>query len=106
MTYTYQPALGKISNEDAIRALQATYPDRVRDGPVNVDEGIEQVEAELRALGVEVPRLRVDPARYHDYLARAEYSSRYPNYYPGNFAEKSFEHFIVDELCGLVPGRF
>ncbi len=105
MTYTYQPELQKISTEEAIRALQARHPGRIQVGPINCDEGIEFVEARLRALGVEVAPLRVDPARYRAYLARAEYAARYPDYYLGNFPEKSFEHFIVDEIGAMATGR-
>ena len=57
------------------------------------------------AHGIEVQRLRIDPGRYRAYVARAEYDARYPSYYVGNFAEKSFEHFIVDELGAMGPGR-
>ena len=105
MTYTYQPELRKISPEEAIRTLQARYPGRIQIGPVNCDDGINLVEVRLRALGVEVAPLRVDPARYRDYLAQAEYAARYPGYYAGNFPEKSFEHFLVGELGAMGMGR-
>src|SRR3954447_15590402 len=98
MTYTYQPSTKNLTAEEAVRALQMQYPGRTQLGPVNCDEGIDRVEEELTALGIEVAPLRVDPRRYQAYVARAEYRQRYPTYYVDNFHEKSLEHFIVGEL--------
>jgi SAM-dependent methyltransferase len=104
MAYTYQPELRQLSDDEALRALQLRYPGRVQVGPVRIQDGIDEVEAAVAAFGVDVARTRFDRAGYRTFLERAEYSTRYPGHYAGNFAEKSFEHFVVAELGGLSHG--
>ena len=37
-------------------------------------------------------------------METAGYATRYPNYYVGNEAEKSFKHFVSFQLLALKPG--
>lgn len=76
-------------------------------GPVAYYPGVEdEIERGLRAAGLSVAPMRVDPAAFRDYLSRARYE-RFPNYYAwrqSNFNEKALEHFIALTLLQLKPG--
>jgi len=54
-------------------------------------------------LGIPVQDFVVSVGQYKDYFDRAEYSSRYPEYYRWNIAEKSLEHFVAQQLLELNP---
>jgi SAM-dependent methyltransferase len=81
-------------------AAQIREPRQASAIPLGV--GFEQrVVDRLRRLGVLVNDFLINVDKYRQYVKRAEYRKRYPDYYSTNFAEKSLEHFIAAELLAL-----
>lgn len=64
----------------------------------------EAVRRALEASPIPLRETPIDPAAWRDFVARAEYDSRHPDYYRDNLAEKSLEHYFVAEQLGLRPG--
>lgn len=88
--------------------LYASLPEPKRRGAIEVDMATaEHVAAALEAGGLAVERRSVEPARYREWLARADYA-RYPLYLDGGrdrtFHEKGLEHFLAAGLLGLGGG--
>lgn len=54
----------------------------------------DEVEDQLKSLGLAMQRLQLEADAWRAYCDRAEYRSRYPGYYVGNLPEKSLEHFL------------
>ncbi len=72
--------------------------------PISLDEGFETRLADrLELNGISVRDYFIDVESYRDYVKRASYHELYPNYYVGNFPEKSLEHYIAAELLDLNP---
>jgi hypothetical protein len=42
--------------------------------------------------------LKADVTGFRDYFEKAEYTTRYPEYYGNNLLEKSFEHFVALQI--------
>lgn len=57
----------------------------------------------LHRIGVELHDVSLNVQGYRDYFNRAEYSTRYPMYYPQNITEKSLEHFVAQHFLELTP---
>lgn len=62
-----------------------------------------RIISELGNLGFPVRDVTVSIDQYKAYFEQAGYSVRYPKYYPNNIVEKSFEHFIAQQLLLLSP---
>jgi hypothetical protein len=105
--YRYQCRDATLRYGKAVRLLSRRVPNRVHKGPVNgTDEAVvEEISQALAANGVAVRDLHLDTGAYHDYLARAGYAERYPDYYRGNVTEKSVEHFLGYQLLGSAAGQ-
>jgi SAM-dependent methyltransferase len=89
--------------------LYAALPEPKRVGAIVVDDAVAgEVRAALEADGLTVERRSVEPERYRQWLARADYA-RYPLYLDGGrdrtFHEKGLEHFLAAGLLGLGPGQ-
>lgn len=54
--------------------------------------------ARLKKIGIDVQNFRIVKQEYLDYLEKVNYKKKYPGYYPGNFHEKTLEHFIAFKL--------
>jgi SAM-dependent methyltransferase len=72
--------------------------------PISLDEGFEtRLTHRLELNGISVSDYFIDVGRYREYVNRAGYHELYPNYYIGNFPEKSLEHYIAADLLDLNP---
>ena len=60
-----------------------------------------RIVSRLRRLGFEVCDYELDVADYRQYVTEARYVEDFPNYYPGNLAEKALEHYIAAKLLRL-----
>lgn len=55
----------------------------------------------LYQVGISVQDLNIDIDEYNDYFNKADYATRYPQYYAWNITEKSLEHFVAQQLLQL-----
>jgi SAM-dependent methyltransferase len=100
--YVYQPQVAALSYEDACARLEARGYSVVRYGVDSYNAGtVAEVERALAAQGTPVEAFRIDPARFAEYERRADYATRYPDYYGVDMAEKHLEHFLCLELMAL-----
>jgi SAM-dependent methyltransferase len=105
--YKYQFREPTMTFEEAVAKLARKHPNTVTTGTVEnaSDDLVARVSDDLTARGVKPVELVVDVDAYQRYVRQAEYATRYPNYYAGNFAEKAFEHYIGCMLLALQPGQ-
>lgn len=54
-------------------------------------------------IGVKTHEISLDG--YREYLDTVKYKLRYPRYYPGNFTEKTLEHYVAFSLLKPALGR-
>jgi SAM-dependent methyltransferase len=66
---------------------------------------VDHLTDELKKLSVRVTEITVSHKDYTEFLSEANYSERYPNYYPYNIFEKTFEHFLVYNLTNMGIGE-
>jgi SAM-dependent methyltransferase len=99
---------GAVAMPDpAPRVAQAADPfDRLREPKTRAPleytpEIIDTIIEGLKAHGVRVVALTLDPAEYQAYFKAAGYTTYYPGYYGFNLPEKTLEHFIAATLLGL-----
>jgi hypothetical protein len=103
--YEYQPKRTLDDFDAAVDLLAGRVSNRlVRGWPV-VDAGtVEAVCRQLGELGLEVRELVVEAGPYRDYMERAGYPLRHPQYYVGNLPEKSLEHYLTTRVLQLHAG--
>ena len=90
--------------QDDFYAFVAQVREPRESNPISLDEGFETRLADrLELNGISVRDYFIDVESYRDYVKRASYHELYPNYYVGNFPEKSLEHYIAAELLDLNP---
>ncbi|MBM4147401.1 MAG: hypothetical protein FJ240_14200, partial [Nitrospira sp.] len=49
----------------------------------------------------DIDYFEINIEEYHEYVQSAQYSEKFPDYYPYNFAEKSLEHYIAAQILKL-----
>lgn len=96
MSYEYQIKDGNISFEDALKKLKNKFANKILIGAINNGDPqcISEIIHRLRNIGITVGRYEVSRSEYENYIERAQYEERYPNYYRDCLTEKSLEHFL------------
>ena len=101
MTYVYQPAERVANFDEAFGLLAQRLGSRVTREVLDLQAVAPKVRSMLGRRGIKVADFNPDVAEYQRYFEQAEYTSRYPDYYGFNLAEKSLEHFICLKLLNL-----
>jgi len=103
MKYNYLSRNEKLNFDNAVEELRNMIDNRIVIGGINnvTPECIDEVLKSLKSLKIDVKEIQVDKNEYEKYLSDAEYSQRYPDYYVGNFTEKSLEHFLCYKFLNL-----
>lgn len=105
--YVYQPQIRDISFESALAQMRAEHPGRrIETGyvPFNTRASCGEVLRRMQAHGLKVMRFDASSAQLAVYLRRADYATRFPEYYAGMQKEKTFEHFVAMRLLELTEG--
>lgn len=100
--YLYQPGVADKSFSESVEDLK-------KSGYKVVTSGIDNCSPEVVEAIVEIADKQeiyfkpyeVDIAGYKEYFNRAEYLTRYSDYYPGNHVEKSLEHYLGFSILNL-----
>lgn len=105
LPYIYQPQRAALSYDEAVELLASRGFD-VRRGQVEeLEEGeLDRIAGKLRAAGVVVEDLIVDPREFQQYVDAAGYLDRYKGYYSDNRPEKMLEHFVGLRVLELGAG--
>lgn len=106
-TYNYGVRDASLSFDEAYARLATRIGSRLKRGAPSslmTPAACDEVEGELRALGLVVQRPELQVDAWRAYCDRAEYRSRYPGYYAANLPEKSLEHFLGLSFLNLQPG--
>lgn len=99
--YEYYLRDQKLGFENGTEILKTLYPGRVLAGwpPITyAPEENEQLLSGLNDYGIPTERVEITANEYENYLSAAGYRKKYPDYYPENFYEKTFEHFLALKL--------
>jgi len=103
--YVYQPTRRIKGFEKCVAILRRKYA-VVEEWVNNIDpEILSAVEADFARSNVPVIPLSVNEDVWQNYVKRAEYGVRYPDYYPDSLPEKSFEHFMSLRLLEVKAGE-
>jgi len=94
--YIYNPGNSLNSFAEGVEELQKKGYNVVTSCPTGGDI----LKAALKN-GMELVEYNIDASDYNKYVNEAGYVTKYPNYYPANLKEKSFEHYIEKELLKL-----
>ena len=101
--YVYQPESRLSDYEQGVAILRSKHPQvQVKAEWVDPRPHLDEISRGIQANAIPFKQLKADVARFRDYCAKAEYVTRYPDYYRNNLPEKAFEHFIA--LSILNPG--
>ncbi len=101
MRYIYQPDVKRLDFRDATLALSMHYPVRGHAIDNTSPGSVEKTAALARQAGLALQDMTIDVEAYRRYYRDALYDERYPDYYVGNRAEKTLEHFLA--LTWLKP---
>ncbi len=108
MRYKYKPGHGPLNFDKGLDILKENVTNNVFKGwpKITLSESEnKRLISELTKRGITVTSFRVIKKEYLEYLEKVNYKKKYPNYYPGNFYEKTLEHFIAFKLLNLSKGR-
>lgn len=98
--YLYQPGVADQSFSESVEGIKKSGYKVVASG---IDNSSPEVVAAIVKIaepeGIYFKPYEVDIAGYKEYFNRAEYLTKYSDYYPGNQVEKSLEHYLG--LCLL-----
>jgi SAM-dependent methyltransferase len=104
MTYVYRPKAKVATFAEALAAFSARHSGVVNGAIDNISPpSVERILREAQSAGMVFEPLHCDVARYRQFVGDAGYAFRYPAYYPGNRAEKSFEHWFALDVLDLRP---
>jgi hypothetical protein len=110
MKFKYSLKDDSLSFEKGVEILKANVINNVfKDWPAMtlLEKENQFLVSQLIQGGIKVKYFRVIKQEYREYLGKVNYKKRYPRYYPGNFHEKTLEHFIAFKLLksNLAKGR-
>ncbi|MEG3925520.1 methyltransferase domain-containing protein [Microcoleus sp. T3_D1] len=98
--YLYQPGVADQSFSESVEDIKKSGYKVVASG---IDNSSPEVVAAIVKIadseGIYFQPYEVEIAGYKEYFNRAEYLTKYSDYYPGNQVEKSLEHYLG--LCLL-----
>ncbi|ADN36161.1 Methyltransferase type 11 [Methanolacinia petrolearia DSM 11571] len=103
MKYQYQLKTDCLDFEDGVEVLKKKFTNPVVVGNINnLDpDCVNWIINTLVSRGISVKRIRVDRKGYLKYIIKAEYKTKYPEYYINNFFEKTFEHYLCYHFLDL-----
>jgi SAM-dependent methyltransferase len=98
--YEYHPAKGNNDFGDCVKELIA----RSCRVTTKLPGGNGNVWEEFAKYNLVFKSYEIDHGRLCEYLSRAGYTERYPDYYPSTLREKTLEHFVGIDLLNLTHG--
>jgi hypothetical protein len=101
-SYVYQPKTRSSEYELAVATLRSRYG-RLVEGSVDANPFLDEIGEGIQNRRIRFQQLWPRTLAYRDYFNEVQYPVRYPDYYRGNLAEKSFEHFIALQLLSPRP---
>ncbi|OBZ34279.1 class I SAM-dependent methyltransferase [Methanohalophilus sp. DAL1] len=103
MEYIYQSKNDAFTFEEGVEILERKFKNKIIIGAINNNDPncISDILNDLKVLGIPISKYEINPAEYLQYLNKAEYKIRYPEYYIDNFYEKTLKHFLCYSLIDL-----
>lgn len=100
--YVYQPKVDYMSFSEGVETLKQRGARVVNSAIDNTSHSVvEKILDFARDTGIEFAEYVIDLEGYYQYFQKAEYTTRYPDYYRGNQIEKSLEHYVGLSLLTL-----
>lgn len=99
--YEYYLKDETLGFDDGVKILKSRYPDNVYIGWPSITYSHEEnvnLLSELNKLGIRTEQVDILRQDYDLYINQVNYHKKYPHYYPSNFFEKTFEHFLAYKL--------
>lgn len=105
--YRYLFSNEKISFEMALQILERKNDNKLFRGgiPLTDPHAITSCKKQLKEMGIDLEDLNVTKEEYENFIKRAEYRDKYPDYYKDVFFEKTFEHFVCYKMLKLNDGE-
>src|SRR5580658_34796 len=99
--YVYQPE-SRLSDYEQSVAILRSKCSQLKTEWVDPRPHLDEISQRILANEILLRQLNADVSGFRAYFERAEYTTRYPEYYRNNLSEKAFEHFVALQL--LNPG--
>ncbi|MCK5231672.1 MAG: class I SAM-dependent methyltransferase [Desulfobulbaceae bacterium] len=105
-TYEYQLKDTDLDFDEGVVILSNKLKNNIVLGSINNTdpECIKSICNKLKTIGLSVENFKVDIHELLEYITKAEYKTKYPDYYKDNFYEKTLEHFLCYKLLELREG--
>lgn len=108
MKFRYYSKDDSITPEKALRYFSEKFTNKVFSGWPEItlsQKENKNLVSQLEERGITVRNYKIDAQEYLDYLDEVNYKKKYPRYYPGNFHEKTLEHFLAYKIFKLSKGH-
>ena len=107
MDYNYQLKQENINFEEGVKLFKNTLNNRVKVGSINnIDPGcVKWISNNLFSMAIQTRGIKIEINDYKQFVLKARYREKYPDYYSDNFIEKTLEHFLCFSLLELKPGE-
>ncbi|CBN58028.1 hypothetical protein [Kamptonema sp. PCC 6506] len=100
--YLYQPGVVEKSFSESLEDIKQLGYKVVATAIDNASpEIVAKILKMATVLGIEFQDFAINIEEYNKYFEKAEYRTRYPNYYSGNLREKSLEHYLCISFLNL-----
>jgi SAM-dependent methyltransferase len=103
MAYEYQLKCEGIGFEEGVELLKERVKNPVMLGAISNtnSECVAEIVDVLSSIGISVRHFKVDKKEYFEFISKAGYKNKYPDYYKDNFYEKTVEHFLCYSFLDL-----
>jgi hypothetical protein len=100
--YVYQPGVVEKSFSESLEDIKQLGYKVVATAIDNTSpEIVANIVKIATASGLKFQDFAINIEEYNKYFEKAEYRTRYPNYYSGNLREKSLEHYLCISFLNL-----
>ncbi|OGP55711.1 MAG: hypothetical protein A2Y65_03095 [Deltaproteobacteria bacterium RBG_13_52_11] len=99
--YEYYLKDETLGFENGIEILKSRYADKIFVGWPSITYSQKEnsnLISELNKYKVQTEQIEILREEYDLYIHKVNYREKYPNYYPSNYHEKTFEHFLAFKL--------
>lgn len=103
MEYVYQLKDDTLTFKEGVSILTSNLKNEIVIGAINNNDCncISDILNDLKVLNIPTFKYTLNSTEYLDYINKAQYKVKYPEYYANNFYEKTLEHFICYKLISL-----
>jgi hypothetical protein len=100
--YLYQPGVVEESFSESLEDIKQLGYKVVATAIDNASpEIVAKILKTASVSGIKFQDFAINIEEYNKYFEKAEYKTRYPNYYSGNLREKSLEHYLCISFLNL-----